>query len=244
MEKKWEWNIRLVFEDGKEYTEKHQNRLASLNAFTGCGSLPKNKAAWISMFLIFAFEPWLRPSNPSSPGVVSKKKRVRWVEWRKVIDGQLEVQVLVGAHVPWRAEDLCAQRATPRHLTHISGDVKFTTASFFLSERKIFQGVKYYLLMTYDSLDYCNLFNGPVPHWFLWTCWNCMSQENWLSFLHGRFMALSPKNYFKIVIIGFIMSVSVYLSSVFFFFFWYSFHWWFSRFRLIIFFCVFSLIKI
>ena len=30
--------------------------------------------------------------------------------------------------------------ATPRHLTHISGDVKFTTASFFLSEgRKIFQ---------------------------------------------------------------------------------------------------------
>ena len=41
---------------------------------------------------------------------------------------------------------------------------------------------------------------------------------------HGTF----PKNYFKIVIIGYFMFVSVYLSSVFLFFFWY-FHWCFFR---------------
>ena len=34
--------------------------------------------------------------------------------------------------------------------------------------------------------------------------------------IHGIFMALPPEDYFKLVIIGYIMLVSVYLSSVFF----------------------------
>ena len=75
-----------------------------------------------------------------------------------------------------------------------------------------------------------------------------------LAIFHGRFMALLTKQsskqcrfmacswhfplktFSKVARIGFIMFVSVYLSSAHFFFFWYYFHWWFFRFRLINFF--------
>ena len=89
--------------------------------------------------------------------------------------------------------------------------------------------------------------------------WKCHEYDTVaLAIVHGRFMALSTKQsskqcrfmacswHFplktisKIPTIGFIMFVSVYLSSVFF---WCYLHWWFFRFRLIIFFG-FSLIKI